>query len=285
MKRTRARAGVVATMASALLLAAGGPAGSATTPSWNHDPADPVAGPPAWGGIDAGFEACSSGASQSPVNIGRAAPAALPTLYGRYPSLPVAVENTGHVIEVPFGADGGGSLRMGADTYRLVQYHFHAPSEHTVKGRRFDLEAHLVHRSDLTGRLLVVAVLLDEGRHRAGLVESVLSSAPETAGEEQDLAGRSSAADLIPGNQGAGRHGSRERVKLDRYVTYAGSLTTPPCSEGVTWIVLERTDRVSPRSVDRLHDVIAEFPGYHGFADNNRPTQPLNGRTLTRSHR
>ncbi len=246
-------------------------------PQWNHDPADPARGPLSWARIDASFEACAAGASQSPVDVGAARSAKLPVLRFHYPRVPLVVENTGHVVEVPLPAGSGATLRVGHDTYQLVQFHFHVPSEHTVNGRHYDMEAHLVHRDPTTGALAVVGVLLDETEDAETLTDLVMANAPLEAGEEHQVRRRISAARLLPG---PAADSGRVSATVRDYVTYGGSLTTPPCSEGVRWMVLDRPGEVSVESVERHHELVAELPGYDGYGFNNRPVQPLNGRTV-----
>ena len=103
-----------------------------------------------------------------------------------YPDNELVVENTGHVIEVPIPADNGNTLRVGSSDFRLIQYHFHAPSEHTLDGQQFDLEAHLVHEN-AAGQLAVVGVFMDIGDQPNELVDEVFHNAPEEAGEETEV--------------------------------------------------------------------------------------------------
>lgn len=243
-------------------------------PAWNHDPGDSDLGPGSWGSIDASFEACQAGAAQSPVDIADAVPAELPPLEFSYAPTRVVIENTGHVIEVPMPEDSAQTLTIGDEDYRLVQYHFHAPSEHTVDGASHDLEAHLVHQND-EGQLAVVGVFLDETDASVALLDTVIGNAPEGAGDEVELDEERSPLALLPVVDAG--------AEIVRYSTYLGSLTTPGCSEGVRWIVLEDTVGVSSAAADRLHELIAEFPGYGGHDDNNRPTQPLNDREIETS--
>jgi carbonic anhydrase len=242
------------------------------TPSasaWNHDPADGQRGPEAWGEIDPAFEACAAGAEQSPVDLVDAVDADLPPLEFDYAPVPLVVENTGHTIEVPMPEDGAPqTLTVGEDTYRLVQFHVHAPSEHTVDGVSHDLELHLVHRED-AGELVVIGVLFDIGNAGRALLDRVITGAPEAAGEEAGLDVEASPLELLP--------------DVAPYVTYPGSLTTPGCTEGVRWIVLEERRVVSQAAVDRLHELIAGFPGYDAYANNNRPIQPLEDREIQTS--
>ena len=243
-------------------------------PAWNHDREDTTLGPTEWGDIDESFEQCLTGTGQSPVDIAATVPAALPPLEFAYESTPLVVENTGHVIEVPLPEESDHILTVEDDEYRLVQYHFHAPSEHTLDGRSYDVEAHLVHEN-AEGELAVVGVFLDEDDPPSPLLDSVLANAPEEAGEEVDVDEDWSPISLLP------VEGSS--VSVTRYYTYPGSLTTPGCSEGVRWIVLKDTLGVSPSATDRLHELIAGFPGYGGYENNNRPTQPLNDRGIESS--
>jgi carbonic anhydrase len=159
-----------------------------------------------------------------------------------------------------------------------------------LNGHRADLEIHLVH-ADAQGNTAVLAVFADVTRShkpddqsaRGGpeeaaslLLRTVLRAAPDTAGEETDLERDISAAVLL-GAAGSGGH----RV-IPRYFTYTGSLTTPPCTGGVRWLVVPSTIRIDLRSVRHMHELVASFPGYGGYPNNNRPLQPLGSRTVER---
>lgn len=253
---------------------------------WNHDPASGV-GPMRWGQMlvapDPLFRTCGAildeagvfretGRSQSPVDI--PAPATLssdllPPLGFAYRDTPLEVENNGHVVEVPYAP--GSRLVIGADSYELLQFHFHAPSEHLVSGRSYDMEMHLVHRNAL-GNLAVVGVLLeacapgDAGCRPNREIEQIMLEAPITEGSAH-VEGRSiDARRLLPADGG--------------YYLYAGSLTTPPCSEGVRWHLMTSPVQVSAATVQRLRVIVGRFPAYGGFAANNRPVMPLNGRAV-----
>jgi carbonic anhydrase len=260
--------------ASVAALAVAGWAVGAT--AWNHDPASAI-GPTHWGAIDPAFEKCLTGTSQSPVNISGAVNGGGPSLQFRYPDNELVVENTGHVIEVPLPADNGNTLRIGNSVYKLIQYHFHAPSEHTLGGQRYDLEVHLVHRN-AAGQLAVVGVFMNIGAHPNELVDDVFHNAPDAAGEESDVGVESNAKELLPGYEPGPGNGT---FVITRYYTYSGSLTTPPCSEGVRWIVAKDPVNVSGFSVDEMHHLVSLFPNYGGYPNNNRPVQPLNGREIT----
>jgi carbonic anhydrase len=266
--------------AAAVLLSACGGTGStsptspAAPPAWNHDPDDAELGPGAWGTVGASFEACRDGVEQSPIDIADPVTADLPPLVFDYAEAPLVVENTGHVVEVPMPEAAGHSLTIGDDVYTLVQYHFHAPSEHTVDGISYDVEAHFVHRND-EDDLAVVGVFLDTDAPPNELLDTIMTNAPAEAGEEVEVDEERTPLELLP-------VGGSD-VEISGYFTYAGSLTTPGCTEGVRWIVLTDTLGASTTAVDRLHELIAEFPGYDDFENNNRPTQALNDREIQSS--
>ena len=255
-------------------------------PVWNHNPADADRGSEVWGNIAETFETCGGtwadlpgGDRQSPINvIPRATiPALLPPLVFDYHHTAFKVENTGHVIEVPYGE--GSVLWIGTEKYRLVQFHFHAPSEHEIRGKSFAMEAHLVHMNS-SGQLAVVGVLLKEADAGNPLVDDIFAVAPDEESEIEVDGVSVDATDLLPlPNR---RPATRPRLPrvVKNYYTYAGSLTTPPCSEGVRWFVLSEPMEVSHEAVERLHEIVSQFPNYDGFPDNNRPVQALNGRQV-----
>ena len=242
--------------------------------AWNHDPGSAI-GPAHWGTIDRGFATCGTGASQSPVDISGTVKGGGPSLQFRYPGNDLVVENTGHVVEVPLPTDNGNTLKIGSSTYTLVQYHFHVPSEHTLNGKRYDMEVHLVHQN-AAGETVVVAVFMNIGDHPNGLVDDVFHNAPDVADEETDVGVESNADELLPGYK-PGQNGT---FVITRYYTYSGSLTTPPCSEPVRWFVLKDPVNVSDFSVSELHHLVSLFPDYGGYPNNNRPVQSLNGREI-----
>ena len=275
---------LVTVAAPGVVAASAAPPPAAT---WSHNPASSI-GPQFWSSLDPAWRECAKADGQSPVVVvsSEVANTALPLLRAEYARTPLLVANTGHVLEVPQPNADGGTLVIGTGTYHLRQWHIHAPAEHVVNRHRADLEIHLVH-SDDTGHTVVLAIFADivAGKHGKGsaaaasLLRTVLWGAPDTAGEEADLHKKTSAAVLL--GAGPARFGDN-RVTIDKYLTYTGSLTTPPCTGGVGWYLLPRTViTVNPEDVDQLHELIAAFPGYQGYPDNNRPVQPLGDRIVT----
>jgi carbonic anhydrase len=226
---------------------------------WSYDEAS-GRGPSVWGTLAPEFHLCGDGTQQSPININKAAAGGLPDIGFHYRETPLIIENNGHTIEVPYAPNS--KITIGGNSYRLVQFHFHTPSEHSVLGQSFPMEAHLVHMRS-SGQLAVVGVLLKAGKANP-LIEEVLSQAPEEEGEVEVEGHHVNAENLLP----------RSR----RYATYAGSLTTPPCSEGVQWFVMQEPVDISAQQAHRLQELL---DGVAHFPFNARPLQPLNGRSVT----
>ena len=213
-------------------------------------------GPEVWGRLSSDYVLCSLGARQSPVDIMNAEARNLPEIAFNYSSSPLKIYNDGHTIGVAYG-DGANWIEVGDARYDLLQFHFHAPSEHALGGKRFDMEMHLVHRN-ASGELAVVGVLIEKGRFN-GAFESMWSNLPSAGAEEPRSVGGASvnAESLLPSSRLSYR--------------YDGSLTTPPCSEGVKWLVLKTPVQMSESQIDAFRTVID---------GNARPVQPLNGRRI-----
>ena len=252
----------------------GGATESADRPSWTHNPADAERGPKRWGELDEAFGRCGTGKRQSPVDISGARRAALPPLEFDYPSTPFSVRNTGNTIEAIMPTESNLTLTVGNDTYRLVRFEFHAPSEHTVEGVSYPAEVQLVHESE-SGEAAIVSVLVEPSSLPAPLIDLAIESAGDV-GEVVQAERPESPLELVLDHV-------PPRGTDDRYYTYEGSLTTPGCDEGVRWFVLEIIHIIDPGTLNLLHERIGGFPGYNGYAKNNRPTQPLHGRTIQRS--
>ncbi len=228
---------------------------------WGYADAD---GPQAWGSLDPKFVACAEGQAQSPVDLDAAGSGEHPPLVTSYGAAQLRIVhhahlasdvNTGHSIQVNFA--GGDTLLLGNDRYALVQFHFHSPSEHTVRGRQYPMEMHLVHKST-DGRLAVVGVFIAEGAHNAAF-DPIWRNLPRQQGVEQHFADVEFDIEaLLPKERSTYR--------------YDGSLTTPPCSEGVAWIVCTEPIQLGAEQIAAFSRIM------HG---NNRPVQPLHGRTVS----
>jgi carbonic anhydrase len=242
----------------------------AVTAQWTHDPSL-AEGAENWGRVGPPAETCGFksefgtfrfGQTQSPINISNSEFDGRRTLSFNYPAagLPFVVENTGNTIEVPAENNSGFSLTYNGDQYNLVQFHVHAPSEHQLNGQSFGMEVHLVHQNKL-GQLAVVGVLLNaaDGAPRSGL-DTMIEGAPESVGEAKK-ADSKIAVDFVPQN--------------GNFYFYNGSLTTPPCTEGVLWIVAADTRTVTRAALAALHELIKKFPSYNNYENNNRPIPAL----------
>ena len=214
-------------------------------------------GPAHWGKLDSSYAACSLGHTQSPIDIEHARPADLPTLKLDYKAIPLDIIDNGHTIQVNYTS--GSTLTVGDKTYTLKQFHFHHPSEEHVNGKGFPLVAHLVH-ADADGHLAVVAVLFEQGNANP-LIDALWKNIPSEKEKPHDIPSVSiNVQDLLPAEHS--------------YFTYAGSLTTPPCSEGVTWYVLKSHATVSAEQVAAFSKI---------YRMNARPIQSTNGREILES--
>ena len=209
-----------------------------------------------WGELDAGFEACARGASQSPIDIRNAVKADLPALDFQYTASAPTLVNNGHTVQVNLPA--GNSLVVDGKKLELLQFHFHTPSEEAVAGKHTAMVAHFVHKGE-DGRLGVVAVLIQPGKANAAWAP-IFAHLPRV-GEQVTVDGLTlDLGALLPAKKG--------------YYSFEGSLTTPPCSEGVQWMVLKDPVKLSPQQIKSFRKV------YHA---NARPVQPLNGRVIKES--
>jgi carbonic anhydrase len=211
-------------------------------------------GPAHWGSLDPTYRVCSAGQRQSPINLVRPARGTLPRLRFSYRNSSFAVDNDGHSLGAEAGS--GNIVTVSGVAYQLSQFHFHAPSEHRVGGHSFALELHLVNKSS-SGRLLVVAVLIRPGRANRAF-DRLIAALPASPGQRRRLTGLNALSLLPEKGQGA------------RYI-YSGSLTTPPCTEGVSWNVFATPVELSPAQIRRFTAI---------YDHNNRPLQPSNGRPV-----
>jgi carbonic anhydrase len=248
-------AGVLAIVGAVLMTAAGAGYAADDAYHWSYTGAT---GPTKWATLSKEFKQCKAGeeSKQSPIDIpdANARKGDLAPLLFNYKPSPLKIIDNGHTIEVEYAP--GSFLTLEGKRYELVQFHFHKPSEEKIDGKGHDMVAHLVHRGP-GGKLLVVAVLLDAGKEN-GAIKTLWDNLPKEKGKEiANDAVKVNAVDLLPVNKG--------------YYTFAGSLTTPPCSEEVTWVVLKTPVPVSA-------DQIARFGRIYPM--NARPIQPLNARDI-----
>jgi carbonic anhydrase len=213
------------------------------------------AGPENWAKLNAAFSACA-GKNQSPVDITNTIEADLQQLEVNYKNNANEVINNGHTIQV--NTLEGSRLIVDKIPFELKQFHFHAPSENLIDGKSFAMEGHLVHK-DKDGNLAVIAIMFTEGETHTGL-EKAWSKMPENAGGKAMLQSMMSAADLLPDSL--------------NYYRFNGSLTTPPCSEGVRWLVLKKPVTASREQIEKFSQIM-----HH---PNNRPVQPVFARPILR---
>ncbi len=221
---------------------------------WSYEGAE---GPTHWGELSDDYHMCREGRNQSPIDVKDNVDADLPKLVFDYFSTPDRVTNNGHTIQLDVAP--GSFLRVPSRdaSFELKQFHFHSPSEHKINGRSFAMELHFVH-ADEEGALAVVGVMLEEGLENK-VLSQLKSFMPDHAGESKALPVGIEETDLLPPTRD--------------YYYYSGSLTTPPCSEGVSWIVLKQPVEVSAAQ-------IAIFKERVGQVATNRPVQPQNARMI-----
>ena len=216
-------------------------------------------GPAHWATMNPEFATCGIGTAQTPVDLDPASAAT----GGVAPKLSIGsgrkklqVLDNGHTIQV--SDPSGSALQLGDARYQLVQFHFHAPSEHTLRGKHYAMELHLVHKRE-DGGLAVLGVLIESGAENKALAP-LWAAMPTKGGEQHDVSVAFDVGALLPADHSVFR--------------YKGSLTTPPCSEGVEWTVFEHPITLSPAQIDAFRKTIGE---------DNRPVQPLNGRSVMRT--
>jgi len=225
-------------------------------PHWGYEGAE---GPEHWGDLDPAYAACKTGTLQSPINIvtSKLAATDLDSFRFYYKPAPLDVLDTGHSIQINF--DPGSIMKIDGVPYSLLQIHFHRPSEEQIDGKSFPMVAHLVHKS-ADGKLAVLAVLLTIGKANP-LIDAVLANLPKGAGNEtrsdKTLADPSAILPPVP-----------------NYYTFLGSLTTPPCTEGVTWFVLKSQASISSAQEQAL---AKRYP------HNARPIQAVHDRKVRSS--
>lgn len=215
---------------------------------WDYSKAH---GPEHWSEVS---PICGTGQTQSPINIVNPKLTALPPITFSYQASPVSVINNGHTIQNDYAP--GSSVVFEGKTYELQQFHFHHHSETAIRGKYTPMEAHLVHK-DKDGNLLVVAVLLKQGDANSAVGTVWANIGPEREKTYAPAGVSVDAMQLLPSER--------------NYYTYSGSLTTPPCSENVTWVVMAHPMTVSKKQIEAFAKL---------YPNNARPVQPLDGRTV-----
>jgi len=217
-------------------------------------------GPRYWGDLSPENRQCKAGKNQSPINLKdktALGTTGLPGLDIYYRDVPLKVVNTGHTIQVNYPL--GSYIKLGTERYELLQFHFHTPSEHQKDGFNYPMEVHMVHR-DGDGNYAVLGVIFQEGESNPAL-NVLLKNLPKKVGK-QEIHRRASLnpAKFLPGNT--------------EFYKYSGSLTTPPCSEGVLWMVFKQPIDASAEQIQKLNEVMG---------NNSRPIQPNYARSLLKS--
>ena len=214
-------------------------------------------GPSHWGELKPEFAECANGHHQSPIDIRNPQKADLPSIQFDYKPASLDIIDNGHTIMVTYAP--GSSISVGGKMYVLKQFHFHRPSEEKINGKGFEMVAHLVHTGS-DGDLAVVAVLLERGKDNP-LVREVWADFPKEKEKEEKLDNvKINVAELLPEDHG--------------YYTFPGSLTTPPCTENVTWFVLKNPVTVSDAEIEKFSKL---------YRNDARPTQQLYDRVVLES--
>lgn len=238
----------VALLAASLLAA---PANASGGAHWGYEG---EAGPERWGELSPDFKLCKTGHMQSPIDLGGAEIPGKLAVKATYKPGPLTILNNGHTVQA--NIPEGSTLTSGISRYKLLQVHFHTPSEETIYGIHYPMVAHFVH-VDYAGNLAVLGVLFEEGAHNPEL-DKLIKAAPPHEKEPEAVRGVTfDPAKLLP-------------PSLTVY-RFEGSLTTPPCTEGVHWHVATRPVAASAAQIAAIHAIIG---------DNARPIQPLHGRLL-----
>lgn len=224
-------------------------------PHWGYQGVD---GPVHWGHLSPDYNVCSTGHAQSPIDLSFANVVADVDIAADYKRAPLAILNNGHTVQLNLTADS--TLISSGHRYSLVQVHFHTPSENMVDGKTYPLEAHFVHK-DSEGHLAVLGVFFEEGQTNVELAKIVVAAPNRVSG---------------PNNIEGFTFDPRALLPQDMHVyRFMGSLTTPPCSEGVAWHVARQPLQASPSQIAALHNLMG---------DNARPVQPLHDRLVIAPH-
>jgi carbonic anhydrase len=235
---------------SATLLSTGSIVLAAEDSHWSYSG---ETGPQNWAKLAPEYAACGIGVNQSPIDIGKTISAELSPLQFNYKSDGKTIVNNGHTLQI--NVEPGSWLRTGGEDFQLVQFHFHSPSEHQVNGELFPLEGHFVHQNS-SGALAVIGVLFRAGERNTDLAR-IGAVAPQVIDQPEAIDMDIAELKLY------GNHES--------YYRYNGSLTTPPCTEGVQWYMLKKPGHIAPEQAAKFVEFIGE---------DARGPQPINARIV-----
>jgi carbonic anhydrase len=213
-------------------------------------------GPEKWGDLDAASKVCSAGTQQSPIDITGAIKSQLPPLQIAWKKGADTIVNNGHTVQV--NVPDGSTLTVAGEKYTLLQFHFHRPSEHLIGGKNFPMEVHFVHRN-AAGGLAVVGTMMTAGKANAEF-KKVVATMPAKEGPAVKADASIDPGGMLPAKRS--------------YYRYSGSLTTPPCSETVNWLLLTEPLQVGGAEIDGFGKL---------FAGNARPVQKPNRRFILQS--
>ncbi|MFJ7819814.1 carbonic anhydrase [Bacillus toyonensis] len=214
-------------------------------------------GPEQWGELKPEYKMCLNGQEQSPIDIKTEQIKSTVDnnpLQINYQPISFSIKNNGHSIEGKANSSND-YLTLGGNRYTLKQFHFHTPSEHQFEGKHADMELHLVHQND-QGQLAVVGIMIKEGQKNEGFA-AMWQNLPHRKNIKADVQHTIDIKQILPSDHSSFR--------------YMGSLTTPPCTENVQWIVMKQTIEMSKNQIKVFHKL---------FPTNNRPVQPINGRAV-----
>lgn len=211
-----------------------------------------------WGKLSPAFAICETGKNQSPIDINSFEVESISETFSAqikfdYHSAPLEVVNNGHNIQVNYPQ--GSSVNIDNQKYELLQFHFHTPSEHTFDGQAYPMEIHLVHQN-IVGRYAVISLMIKAGQENS-LIKTIWEHLPEKGLVETIRELSITVSSFLPTNQA--------------HYSYRGSLTTPPCNEGVDWYVMKETIEASPKQIEQFSSV---------YNINARSVQPLNNRLV-----
>lgn len=227
-------------------------------PHWDYEEGGDM-GPELWGDLSPAYALCKSGQAQSPIDISKTKrDKDLPTIKVEYNAVSYEAIDNGHTIQV--NIPPGQFIKVGEESYELLQFHYHSGSEHTIRGERYPMELHLVHKTK-SGSLGVFGVMVKEGNRNATLT-NVLENLPDPGSTVSKKKVKINPAGILP-------------LSL-QYFGYDGSLTTPPCTEGVRWHVLRTPITATKEQIDAFKKI---------YGNSYRPVQSLNKReVITKYH-